>query len=170
MHYSISCKTTIIAIIAHAMSSFLGHALIGIAIAGHNSNWNSSNSSTSPNSVHWLAEAGNRLVAGTFCAFLAISPDLDYVLLYLSGYGASPRLTHSLGYCLVFSSLALLLIKSDIIPQLQGISKTALYLIPLSHLLLDYLTGVHQNPFFWPLTSHIFTSPQASCPVRAKLP
>lgn len=145
------------------MSSFLGHALTGIAIAGRNSGNTGSYQNAGQKS------AWPRPVAGAFCALLAISPDLDYVILWVFGYGTSPRLTHSLGYCFMISSLALMLVRSAIIPQLQGISKVTLYLIPLSHLLLDYLVGVHKNPFFWPLSSHIFTCPVGILPSAGKI-
>ena len=117
------------------MSSFLGHTLIGFAIG----------------SREVKGSSVNRAFTLLLFAFLAMSPDVDYLFIWILGYEIEPRYTHSLGFCLMASSVALMSIWGLTSKRLSKSFVLSIILAPLSHLVLDYFVGVHKSPFLWPL-------------------
>lgn len=83
--------------------------------------------------------------------FLAACPDLDYLAVWLLGYGAQPRVTHSLLLSVVTAVVV------------HRVAKTVrcemplrwLLLASLSHPLLDLLVGAHPMPLFWPVQAGV---------------
>ncbi|NPU95561.1 MAG: hypothetical protein HPY82_27010 [Gammaproteobacteria bacterium] len=124
------------------MSSFLGHALIGISIGSDERN----------------SSFMKRTISLSFFAFLAISPDIDYLGIWLIGYEIEPRYTHSIGFCLLVSFLSVFIYKIIISRNLCIPVVMSIILAPLSHLALDYFVGVHESPFLWPIYSEKFCS------------
>ncbi|WNH53636.1 metal-dependent hydrolase [Stenotrophomonas oahuensis] len=78
---------------------------------------------------------------------LAVCPDVDYFAVWLFGYAANPRITHSL----LFSMVATLLVW-------RALKRTTPLRFPLpallaasvSHPVLDLLVGAHPVPLLWP--------------------
>lgn len=124
------------------MSSIIGHTLIGAAIGYRRGDY----------------RPIERILLGAYAAFLAALPDLDYLIFWVGGYEIEPRYTHSIGFCLSVSVLAIAFNRLAGIKPLASLEPPHLILIPLSHLVLDYLVGVHKSPFLWPLSSEVFTS------------
>lgn len=114
------------------MTTFIGHAATGAAI------YLCKNRLDEPQ-VRWTLP---------LFIFLAIAPDLDYLLLWFFKLSFKPRFSHSLVFCFSIGSLAWLLIFK------RHVFKTPpviMYLLASnSHLLLDLLVGVHSLPIFWP--------------------
>lgn len=78
---------------------------------------------------------------------LAVCPDVDYFAVWLLGYAATPRITHSL----LFSMAATLLVWNALkrIAPLR-LSGPALLAASISHPVLDLLVGAHPVPLLWP--------------------
>lgn len=118
------------------MSSVFGHALIGLAIGDN---------------ARKPGPRGALLFAG-----LAIAPDLDYLLLWFGGIQWEPRNTHSLAAALLLACLGGLLFRPLMRRAPTLFEGLLLLAAPLSHLLLDYLVGVHRNPLLWPLSAKLW--------------
>jgi hypothetical protein len=73
------------------MSSFAGHAAAGAAIYL---------------SRHRLDDRQAPWMLLPLLVLLAVSPDADYLALWLFKVHPAPRLTHSLAYCLAVAALA----------------------------------------------------------------
>ena len=133
------------------MSSFLGHALIGLAI-GDNAR---------------PSKPGFKL--GLLFALLAIGPDLDYLLLWGFGIHWEPRHTHSLAGALLLGAVGLLAGRA----LLRGWPGWRLGLLilaaPLSHLVLDFFVGVHRNPLLWPLDPRLYAFDWGVLPSAGRL-
>ena len=125
------------------MSSFIGHALLGFALAQQTP------TQTRKESV----------VVSSFFILLAWSPDVDYLLRYLTATFLPIRYTHSLGYALLITTLSLLFRNIVLKKYLFHIPLILFFLAPLSHLLLDFLVGVHANPYLFPLSSTTIVFP-----------
>ncbi len=78
---------------------------------------------------------------------LAVCPDVDYFAIWLSGYAANPRITHSLLFSLVATLLVWGLLNRTTSLRL---SAPALLAASVSHPVLDLLVGAHPVPLLWP--------------------
>lgn len=101
--------------------------------------------------------------------FVAVVPDFDYFALWLFNINPSPRVTHSLAFCLVVSALAWGIAMKLRTSAQPGITFLALALASSSHLLLDLLVGVHSLPVFWPFTVGEVSSPVGILPSAGRL-
>lgn len=112
------------------MSSFVGHALAGVTAC--------------------LCSTGRARMPSRWSVvpfvFVAVCPDLDYLGVWLLGYGASPRITHSL----LFALMAAVVVKR--MAKAGGVALALPWLLAasVSHPLLDLLVGAHPVPLFWP--------------------
>lgn len=135
------------------MSSFIGHAVTGIAIAmaGAGGSHNGT-----PRNLPWL-------VLPAVCA------DFDYLLYWSLGIDLQPRLTHSLLYAL-FAATTIWGLERLAGPGRQPHARfPPLLLAACSHLVLDLLVGVHSLPVFWPFVSTEVASPIGLLPSAAHL-
>ena len=134
------------------MSSFVGHTLIGTALALRKNKLDS---------MRAFVQLG-------FLIGLAVSPDVDYLMGWL-GYGSHIRWTHSLGYCLLVGMVAWVA-KSFLLKNWLGNIPTQLvFAIPFSHLILDLLVAVHPMPLFWPLTTTTIVLPLGVLPSAGQI-
>lgn len=106
------------------------------------------------------------LLAG--CLALAVLPDFDYLIWWFLGIDLEPRITHSVAFLLVAAVFVWLLLKA-VFPFTTARAFVLLVAAGCSHLLLDYLIGVHPLPLFWPVTTIGFTSPLGILPSAGKL-
>lgn len=135
------------------MSTLVGHTLIGAAAYARGHNVDSSRS----------------LLFCFIAAGLAITPDVDYIVLWLSGYDIEPRYTHSIAYCLGIGLVAWSS-KATVFRKLtDGLSISVVFSAPLSHLALDLLVGVHPIPLFWPLREELVVLPFGVLPSAGRL-
>ncbi|WP_312237925.1 metal-dependent hydrolase [Stenotrophomonas sp.] len=113
------------------MSSLVGHACAGLTAYLC---WNA------------RARAPSRWAMAPF-VFVAVCPDLDYLAVWLLGYGASPRVTHSLLFALIMA------VAVNRVAKAGGVPLAVPWLLAASgsHPLLDLLVGAHPVPLFWPL-------------------
>lgn len=114
------------------MSSIAGHAAAGITAYLCCNRW---------------ACARSRWAVLPF-VFLAICPDLDYLAVWLLGYAATPRVTHSIAFALAASLLVHLLTRRHTSARLPA---AWLMAASLSHPLMDLLVGAHPVPLLWPV-------------------
>ena len=117
------------------MSSFVSHALVGYGIG---------------------RGEGRALVAA--CAFCALAPDADYLLLWFGGVEIEPRLSHSIGF-VTLVALAMAVVFKVVGSPLWRRAGLLCWLAGLSHLAMDWIVGVHANPLFYPATEQVFASP-----------
>ena len=101
----------------------------------------------------------------------AIAPDFDYFLFFLhkSQHGGI-RVSNSLLYAMVIPAgvMGMMAIcrasrKVFWVKSLQIVSAG------FSHILLDYLVGVHPSPLFWPLSREVYASPVGVLPSAGAL-
>lgn len=135
------------------MSSFIGHACAGAAAWAAGWRW---------------SNRGTRVVLPAAVA-LAMAPDLDYAALWLFHAHGPLRLTHSLLFC-----LATVLAMWWWLPRLAAVRRDARLLLVLSaaacsHLLLDWLVGVHGLPLWWPLDQRAYASPIGLLPSAGRV-
>ena len=124
------------------MSSFVAHSLVGFALGKQRD-------------TKTLKES---IFVSLFFIALACSPDIDYLIIYLQDKGMPIRYTHSLGYVFSISILSLLFRNYIFKKSLCHIPIILFFLAPASHLLLDFLVGVHANPYFYPFDSRVITA------------
>jgi membrane-bound metal-dependent hydrolase YbcI (DUF457 family) len=117
------------------MSSIIAHALIGASICS-----NIRTQKAKQLYSYWL-------IGG----ILAISPDFDYIIYWLTGHKGNIRYTHTIFYCLCEWLLLYLLLLLPERRLLTTLPAALLLLSSLSHLMLDWLVGVNPIPLFWPL-------------------
>ena len=102
------------------------------------------------------------------CLALAVLPDVDYLAWWLLRENVEPRLTHSLAFVVAAAGLAWLLL-----PRRGAAARTGLFMVLLaaaaSHLLLDFLVGVHPLPLGWPAGGHGVASPIGLLPSAGRL-
>ncbi|WP_411852349.1 metal-dependent hydrolase [Stenotrophomonas sp. LGBM10] len=118
------------------MSSIAGHAAAGITAYLCCNRW-----ACAPS--HWAVVP---------FAFLAVCPDLDYLAVWLLGYAASPRVTHSLLFALAASLLVHRLTRR---PTSARLPIAWLLAAGLSHPLMDLLVGAHPVPLLWPIGAEV---------------
>ncbi len=135
------------------MSSFIGHALIGVAMG----------------TAARHSDSRLNIFVILFFITLSISPDFDYVAEWLFNIKNTPRYTHSIGYCLVVSLFALAVKRWLFIKTLKNASLALLLLTPLSHLVLDFFVGVYKNPILWPLDNSLMTFKYGLLPSAGKI-
>jgi inner membrane protein len=99
---------------------------------------------------------------------LAVLPDFDYFALWIFKVSAEPRFTHSLMFCLAASTLVWLCIPFREAGR-KPATFLALSLASCSHLLLDFLVGVHPVPILWPLPFPDIQSPIGLLPSAGHL-
>ena len=135
------------------MSSLFAHTLIGAALFTRTSKVNS-----------W-----RRIVNCSLVMFLAITPDIDYVIYWLFDYRLNPRYTHSIFYCLlisaIFSVIKLAIPKNG----MAYLPYWLLWVAPLTHLAMDLLVGVYPMPLYWPLNSDLVVLPFGILPSAGRL-
>jgi hypothetical protein len=104
------------------------------------------------------------------CLVLAVLPDIDYLAWWLLHMNAEPRVTHSLAFGAAAAGLAWLACRTM---QRGAVLRTDLFLVLLaaaaSHLLLDFLVGVHPLPLAWPAWRQGFASPIGLMPSAGRL-
>lgn len=117
------------------MSSLAGHACAGLTAFLC---WNARAPAPSPGAVVPLV-------------FLAVCPDLDYLGVWLLGYGATPRITHSLLFALIMA------VALNRMAKAGGVQLALPWLLAasVSHPLLDLLVGAHPVPLFWPVQAGV---------------
>ncbi|MDR2208946.1 MAG: metal-dependent hydrolase [Azoarcus sp.] len=91
--------------------------------------------------------------------FVATCPDFDYFAIWLLGYSANPRISHSI----LFAAAMALMVWWGTRHFARRTSATAPFvaflLVALSHPLLDLLVGAHPLPLFWPLPNPDVSAP-----------
>ena len=101
-------------------------------------------------------------------AFLGLSPDIDYILLWTTGWRPDPRITHSLAFVSLVSLLLWSMVRV-ISTQLASYKLLLIFFVAaVSHLVLDALVGVTQNPIVWPFMAEGFSFPYGVLPSAGK--
>ena len=134
------------------MSSFAAHAAAGAAVY-------MACRRPGPASGRWLAA----------CVVLAMLPDVDYLLWWGWRIHVDPRLTHSLVFCGLAAVCAGWWLRRSAPAAVGPAHLGALCVASGSHLLLDWLVGVHGLPLFWPLLAHEFSAPVGLLPSADRL-
>lgn len=106
-------------------------------------------------------------IGAAVCVLLALLPDADYLAWWLLRLQIEPRLTHSLLFCCA-SALGFWLIWQRLAKSTCP-TLTVLMLAACSHLVLDFMVGVHPLPLLWPLTSGAWASPIGLLPSAGRL-
>lgn len=135
--------------LARIMSSLMGHSLAGVMV----SLANRCAAFPTATRMRWLWVG--------WLVFVAIAPDLDYVVpfLYPSAH-AGLRVTHSLLFACLLPPLTLICLR------IYGVKRRALLSAALqltlasgSHIALDTLVGVTALPLVWPASDYVFKLP-----------
>lgn len=93
---------------------------------------------------------------------LAIVPDLDYLAFWFLHINFEPRFSHSLAFCLSISTIAWLTARRPLPFMMFALASC-------SHLILDFLVGVHPLPLFWPISPYEALSPIGLLPSAGQL-
>ncbi len=136
------------------MSSFIAHSLVGFALGKQK------------DTTTTIKES---IFISLFFIFLACSPDIDYLIVYIQGKGMAIRYTHSIGFIFLVFLLALFFRNFIFRKTLHPIPIYLFFLAPASHLLLDFLVGVYANPYFYPFSSSTFVSPIGVLPSAGRI-
>ena len=104
------------------------------------------------------------LIAG----LLGLSPDIDYLLLWLIDWRPDPRITHSLVFVSILSLLAWAAVKMVSADKADFRLLLIFFAASISHLVLDALVGGTNNPIAWPFISEGFSSPVGVLPSAGK--
>lgn len=131
------------------MSSFLGHAITGFAIAKF---------SPQKNSWLWLG----------WLTFLAMSPDVSYLFIWLFEYQSIIDYTHSIGFASILPIITSFILWLKKIPQLKQ-KILLMFAAAYSHLVLDLLVGVFPKPLLWPFYGKKVTLPFGVLPSAGAL-
>ena len=134
------------------MSSFLAHSLIGFAIGRQKRD----KSSFKIN-----------VAISVFFIVLATAPDIDYLINFIRGVTMPIRYTHSIGYIFFVTIFSLLL--RSFSTHLQKIAPIFFFSATFSHLILDFLVGVHGNPYLYPFSEVLFTSSLGILPSAGRI-
>lgn len=135
------------------MSSIIAHSLIGAAI-GDNAK---------------AAKTSDKAFLYLFFVALSISPDLDYLAIWLLDVHVDPRYSHSIAGCLLISLVGLFSKRYLFSNKLANAHSALIIITPMSHLVLDYFVGVHKNPLFWPISSELYTFSYGILPSAGRL-
>lgn len=98
-----------------------------------------------------------------------MAPDIDYILWWGLGLHVDPRLTHSIAFCMLAALCAWWLLWHRLAASVRRANLGTLMLAGASHLVLDWLVGVHGLPLFWPLLAQEYTSPVGLLPSAGRL-
>ena len=104
-----------------------------------------------------------------FFVLLAWSPDIDYLINYLRGEAMPIRYTHSIGYIFLVLFFSLPFRELFFKKYLKHIPILFLFFASSSHLLLDFLVGVHGNPYLYPFSSEVFVAPFGILPSSGRI-
>ncbi|MEM7018609.1 MAG: metal-dependent hydrolase [Pseudomonadota bacterium] len=139
------------------MSSFIGHALTASFIfvshrnVQNNINW--------PGAC-WLG----------WLVLVALAPDLDYIVTFLNKtHFAGLRVTHSILFTALPPLLTIIVLAKFNIRKPLKLSAIQVIAASQSHLILDFLVGVHPLPLFWPLSDAAFRTPVGVLPSAGAL-
>lgn len=135
------------------MSSLFAHTLIGAALFTRIGKVNS-----------WKG-----VINCCFAAFLAMTPDIDYVIYWLFDYRLNPRYTHSIFYCLLISAIFSLIKLAIAKNGMANLPYWLLWVAPLTHLAMDLLVGVYPMPLYWPLNPDLVVLPFGILPSAGRL-
>lgn len=135
------------------MSSFVGHALMGASIFANG---------------RWRPQGQNAGVFG-IGVFLALCPDMDYMVLWAVGHGIEPRYTHSLFFCLCVSLTALIVIPLIFRNLRDTIPLGLFFAASFSHVVLDLSVAVHPMPLFWPVIDKLVVLPHGVLPSAGQI-
>lgn len=102
------------------------------------------------------------------CLVLAVLPDLDYLLWWGLGLRWEPRVTHSFAFVLCSAAIVWSALRFFGPPGAQSLFRV-LVVAAVSHLVLDFLVGVHPLPLFWPLSDQGFAAAIGVLPSAGKL-
>jgi len=132
------------------MSSFVGHSIVGLSV--------SRLSGTKTQSWRW----------SLWLMFLAISPDINYIALWILGTQSIFEYSHSIGFVIILPILSILFLKYK--REQNLVNKTLqLFIASFSHLLLDLLVGVFPKPYLWPFDGEKLRLPFGILPSAGKL-
>lgn len=135
------------------MSSFIGHSITAGAIFLAR---RKPKEDFSVKGLFWLLCLG----------LAAIAPDLDYFLPFLqkSNHGGI-RVSNSFMFSLIFPSIICVAMLIARVPRdVFRLRATQIMVAGLSHIVLDYLVGVHPLPLFWPFSNATYVSPVGLLP------
>jgi len=140
------------------MSSFIGHTLTAgvIFIARRQAK-----KDFSLKGLCWLLCLG----------IAAIAPDLDYFLPFLqkANHGGI-RISNSFLFSIIFPSIVCVVMLIARTPRdIFRLRTTQIMTAGLSHIILDYLVGVHPLPLFWPFSNITYVSPIGLLPSAGAL-
>ncbi len=101
-------------------------------------------------------ERGHHALWCALSAMLACAPDMDYLVIWTTGWHPVPRASHSISFCLALGMLAWASTwrwrrLGNAIPPWW-----VLLLAPQTHLLLDLAVAGHALPLCWPLTQDAY--------------
>jgi len=100
---------------------------------------------------------------------LALSPDIDYLINYLLGESMPMRYTHSVAFAFWMALLGLFFKTFIFKKTLVNLPWYLFFMASFSHLLLDFLVGVHGNPYLYPFSSSLITSPLGVLPSSGRI-
>jgi inner membrane protein len=103
------------------------------------------------------------------CVLVAIAPDIDYLIWWFARVQIEPRATHSVLFCFGSAALAWACLRASEGRGIQDVSFATLLLASCSHLVLDFMVGVHGLPLLWPFLSSEFTCPVGVLPSAGRL-
>ncbi|WP_421568066.1 metal-dependent hydrolase [Stenotrophomonas sp. PD6] len=117
------------------MSSIVGHAAAGVT-------------------AYLCSARSNRRTRGSLLPFvvLAVCADIDYLAVWLAGYDATPRFTHSFLFALSAAVLVHCILRRCTTLRLPVVW---LMVASASHPVLDLLVGAHPVPLLWPFGADV---------------
>ena len=131
----------------------LAHAMVGIALVPEKK----------------IVSLKEMFFVSFFFVLLAWSPDIDYLINYLRGEPMPIRYTHSIGYISLMVLLSLLFRELFFRKYLKHIPILFFLFASSSHLFLDFLVGVHGNPYLYPFSSEVFVAPFGILPSSGRI-
>lgn len=134
------------------MSSFLAHAAVGVTL------YLAQDQPRTPRTRWALA----------LLLSLAMASDIDYLFYWIFAVHISPRVTHSLLFCAALVA-AVWFVTAKLCTRAPRLSFELLAAAAASHLLLDYLVGVHPLPLLWPFSGPGFAAPIGVLPSAGRL-
>ena len=100
--------------------------------------------------------------------FLAISPDINYIAIWILGTQTIFEYSHSIGFASILPVLSILFLKYKKDKNLINKS-ILLFTASFSHLLLDLLVGVFPKSYLWPFSTEKIKLPFGILPSAGKL-